>query len=528
MGFQCSTSVLLPLLFSSFLSLSSASTSPEDFNQCLSDGTKTSTIEILYSPDNNSYTSIFDYSTQNLRFTTPTTLKPEFIITPLQPSHIQAAVICSKKHGFQLRVRSGGHDYNGLSYTSTQPFVLIDLINFRDINVDIQDNTAWVQAGATTGELHYRIAQKSNTHGFPTSICTTVGVGGLIGGGGIGFLWRKYGLSADNILDAFIVDVNGNLLDRKSMGEDLFWAIRGGGGASFGVIVSWKIQLVRVPPIVTVFRVPKTIEQGSISLLHKWQNVAHNFPKDIHFLTISRAVQGEKGRTIQTDFEAVFQGRREDLLTLMENKFPELGLKTEDCTEMSWVNSTMYVNYLNGPAEALLNRVPSRSYWKGGSDFVKQAISKNDLEQVFEVMLELGEEYTSGMIVTEPMGGRNEEISESFTPFPHRKGYMFMIQYNLNWQNVDDSSRYLAAARRLYDFMTPLVSKSPRSSYFNYRDLNVGANRDVNTSYEEARGWGNAYFKGNFERLALVKALVDPENYFWSEQSIPPKLRMEY
>ncbi|KAL5702578.1 cinnamyl-alcohol dehydrogenase [Ranunculus cassubicifolius] len=131
-------------------------------------------------------------------------------------------------------------------------------------------------------------------------------------------------------------------------------------------------------------------------------------------------------------------------------------------------------------------------------------------------MLELGEEYLSGMIVTEPMGARIAEISESATPFPHRKGNLYMIQYNLGWQNASASPRYLAAAKRLYNFMTPFVSKSPRSSYLNYRDSDLGGNKDVNTSYEEARVWGKAYFKGNFEKLALVKGNVDPENYFWS------------
>ena len=70
--------------------------------------------------------------------------------------------------------------------------------------------------------------------------------------------------------------------------------------------------------------------------------------------------------------------------------------------------------------------------------------------------------------------------------------------------------------------MTPYVSKSPRASYFNYKDLDLGQNKHHNTSYSEASVWGKKYFKGNFRRLAQIKTEFDPENFFWNEQSIPP------
>ncbi|XVF03117.1 hypothetical protein REPUB_Repub04eG0233200 [Reevesia pubescens] len=79
-----------------------------------------------------------------------------------------------------------------------------------------------VQAGATIGELYYRIAEKSKTFAFPAGVCPTVAVAGHFSGGGYGMLMRKFGIVADYIIDAQLVDVNGRFLDRNSMGEDLF------------------------------------------------------------------------------------------------------------------------------------------------------------------------------------------------------------------------------------------------------------------------------------------------------------------
>ncbi|KAF3498964.1 hypothetical protein DY000_02057869 [Brassica cretica] len=93
--------------------------------------------------------------------------------------------------------------------------------SFRDITVE--GETAWIGAGITLDEVYYRIWEKTKTHGF---VCPTVGAGGHISGGGYGNMIRKYGLSVDYVTDTEIVDVNGRVLDRKGMGEDLFWAIQ--------------------------------------------------------------------------------------------------------------------------------------------------------------------------------------------------------------------------------------------------------------------------------------------------------------
>ncbi|CAN1156918.1 O-acetylstemmadenine oxidase, partial [Linum perenne] len=72
------------------------------------------------------------------------------------------------------------------------------------------------------------IAKHSSQLAFPGGICPTVGVGGHLGSGGFLTLIRKHGLAADNVIDASLVDARGRIFDRRAMGEDVFWAIRGG------------------------------------------------------------------------------------------------------------------------------------------------------------------------------------------------------------------------------------------------------------------------------------------------------------
>ncbi|OVA00266.1 FAD linked oxidase [Macleaya cordata] len=529
MGSSKSSIVVLTLLsfFVFSVTCATSSTLEDNFIQCLSLQQPSIPIPI-YTQSNPSFTSIFLSSARNLRFVSAATPKPLLIILPSDESHIQAAIVCCRKQGLDLKVRSGGHDVEGLSYVSDAPFIIADLVNFRSININLQDNTAWVQAGANLGEVYYRISEKSKTLGFPAGFCPAVGVGGHFSGGGFGALVRKYGLAADQVIDARLVNVDGKILDRQSMGEDLFWAIRGGGASSFAVVLSWKINLVPVPPIVTVATVDRTLQQGATRLVLKWQFIADKLDEDLYIgvtpTVVNIPTQGGQQRTVVASFSILFLGRVDELLQLMQVSFPELGLTRNDTAEMSWVESHVYFYARGRPVEeVLLDRDDSQTkiFLKVKTDYVKIPISEIALEGIWRKFME---EEMATMLWT-PFGGRMNEISEFALPYPHRIGNIFNILYVAGWQDESQSVQKIDWLRTFYDYMTPYVSKFPRTAYLNYKDLDLGTNIDGVFSYLNARTWGVKYFKSNFERLVYVKTKVDPSNFFKNKQSIPPFIR---
>ncbi|XP_024004590.1 berberine bridge enzyme-like 19 isoform X2 [Eutrema salsugineum] len=527
---QTFCSVVFFLLFLS-LPLCSFSQSPNSvynsFLKCFSEKTKSPQAQIaknVFSQSDPSYSSVLRAYIRNARFNTSSTRKPTIIVTPRSDSHVSAAVICSKPlKNFVLKIRSGGHDYDGLSYISDKPFFILDLSNLRDVSVDIASNSAWISAGATLGEVYYRIWEKSKIHGFPAGVCPTVGVGGHLSGGGYGNMLRKFGLSVDNLIDAKIVDVKGRILDRKSMGEDLFWAISGGGGGSFGVVLGYKVKLVPVPPIVTVFRVEQYMDSGAVDMVHKWQSVGPKTDPNLFMRMLIQPVTRKKVKTVRASVVALFLGRANDVVSLLRKEFPELALKKENCTEMSWLQSALWwdnhVNATQTDPKVFLDRnLDSASFGKRKSDYVATPIPRNGIESLFKKMIELGK---IGLVFN-PYGGKMAEIAEDATPFPHRKK-LFKIQYSVNWKesSPEIEKGFLNQAKVLHSFMTGFVSKSPRSAYLNYRDVDIGVNDHGKNSYKEGEVYGRSYFGKNFDRLVKVKTAVDPGNFFRNEQSIP-------
>ncbi|VAI90645.1 unnamed protein product [Triticum turgidum subsp. durum] len=315
--------------------------------------------------------------------------------------------------------------------------------------------------------LYYAVAKNNPRLAFPSGECPTIGVGGHFSGGGIGMMMRKYGLSIDRVVDAKLVNANGELLDRSGMGEDLFWAIRGGGGGNFGVVLSWK----------AVFR-------------------------------------------------ALYLGECGSLASTMRDRFPELNMTSADCQPMTWLQSAAlsFFSFTNSkPVEDVLLPRPASptTFSKGKSDYVRHAIPKAVWKEIYASWFTM---KGAGVIVLEPHGGFMCGVPEDATPYPHRRGVLYVIQYIAYWMSADGGPAATSWLDGFYGFMAHHVTKHPREAYVNFRDLDIGQNalEDDFGAAENARFWGQRYFLGNYERLAKVKAAADPTNYFRNEQSIPP------
>jgi FAD/FMN-containing dehydrogenase len=156
------------------------------------------------------------------------------------------AVNFAREHNILLAVRGGGHSVAGNS--SCEGGLLIDLSRMKGVRVDPKARTVRVQGGATLGDMD----RETQVFGLaaPAGVVSTTGVGGLTLGGGTGWQTRKRGLTIDNLLSVDVVTADGKLLvASRTENEDLFWALRGGGG-NFGVAASFEYQAYPVGPTV--------------------------------------------------------------------------------------------------------------------------------------------------------------------------------------------------------------------------------------------------------------------------------------
>lgn len=152
---------------------------------------------------------------------------------------VSEAIRAARPMGISASIHNGGQDWNGRSLCDDN--LVIDLSGMKAISVDVERHEAIIGGGVTTEQL----SRAAGEHGLAAVIGNdgAVGVVGLILGGGYGPLMTRFGLACDNLLSAEVVLPDGEIVRcDESQRQDLFWALRGGGG-NFGAVTSARIRL---------------------------------------------------------------------------------------------------------------------------------------------------------------------------------------------------------------------------------------------------------------------------------------------
>jgi len=172
--------------------------------------------------------------------------RPAVIVRCAGTDDVVAAVGAARDSGLSVAVRGGGHSASG--YGTCDDGIVIDLSPMKDIVIDAQACSVRAGAGLTWGEFD----AATQEHGLAVTggRFSTTGIAGLTLGSGSGWLERKCGLTADNLLAAEVVLADGRVVTASAeQNADLFWGLRGGGG-NFGIVTSFEYRLHHVGPII--------------------------------------------------------------------------------------------------------------------------------------------------------------------------------------------------------------------------------------------------------------------------------------
>jgi len=416
--------------------------------------------------------------------------RPELIARCVDVEDVLAAIAYGRDNRLLTAIRGGAH--NGPGFGVVDGGLVIDLSSMRGVHVDPEARTVRVSGGAVWGDVDHA------THAFglatPSGFISTTGVGGLTLGGGIGYLTRTYGLTIDNLLEADVVLADGRFVKASAEeNEDLFWALRGGGG-NFGVVTSF---LFRLHPVHTVMAGPTfwPLAQAS-EVMHAYREFIMRAPEDISgffaFLTVPPVPM----------FPAALHGQKVCAIVW--------------CCCASAERTEAETRAMRSVGKPLLDAVgpmpfpvvqsmfdglyPPGLQWYWRADFVNE-LGDGAIARHLEFGAKLPTMHSTMHLY--PINGAAHRIGETDTAFSYR---------DANWAEVIVG-------------VDPDPAKAPMittwcKSYFDALHPYSAGGAYTNFMMDEGVERVRASFRGNYDRLVRVKKKYDPENFFRVNQNI--------
>ena len=415
--------------------------------------------------------------------------RPGVIVRAATVEDVSTVVGLAARAGLAVAVRSGGHGLSDDMFVDVP--IMVDLSLLKGVNINADEGTARVQAGATSGDL----AGPAHAHGLAltTGDTSSVGLGGLASGGGIGFMVRKFGLTIDNLISAQVVTADGSIVTAsETENPDLFWGVRGGAG-NFGIVTEFEFRMARVGQILgggIVFPATREVIRGYV-------DYSPNAPEDLS--TIGQLMPAPPAPFIPQEWvgKPVFMvlvcwiGGIEDGQKALE---PLRKL----ATPVAEIIAPMpYPGIYNLTAEAAVPRGNSvRSQFQ-------LEISDDSIDKMIAAMPH--GKAMMNMVQIRGLGGALAAVPAEATAFSDRDARYFTSVIAVWEDEKEDATPHRDWIRSLYD----QIKHEASGVYVNF--LETESEERIRECYGE-----------NFARMVELKRKYDPANMFRFNQNIKP------
>jgi len=419
--------------------------------------------------------------------------RPEIIVCCEASSDVQAAVGFARQRGLLLSVKGGGHAY--AANTVGDGGLLIDLSPMKAIEIDAGAQTATVEPGVTWGEVD-RVTRELGLVAIGGTV-SSVGVAGLILGGGSGYLSRLHGMAIDNLIAARVVTADGQIVQaRTDENPDLFWALRGGGG-NFGVVTQFDLQLHPIGSQVTFGQIVHRFDDAP-GVIRRYREFMNGAPDEVQAYAFVLRIPPIP------EFPEKYHGQLAiDLVVLNAEAGPEAEAVFAPLLDfgdpiLAYVAPQPYGEVL----AAFDAGLPAGQRYESRSHDLA-ALSDEAIDCFVDQVADLPGAFTMAYIGEN--SGAMGRVEPTATAFAGRKA---QYSYHLlgGWENPEDDDAVTAWIRSFHKAMEPFAQ---RTVYINL--LGTDEETRVPDAYGE-----------NYARLVETKRKWDPDNLFRSNHNITP------
>jgi FAD/FMN-containing dehydrogenase len=419
--------------------------------------------------------------------------KPLAIAQCVDAADVMAAIAAARDSDLDLAVRGGGHSVPG--FGAIDDGLVLDLSRMNYVRVDPVKKVANVGGGATLGDVDHA------TYPFGLAaaggVVSTTGVGGLTLGGGLGYLTRSVGLTIDNLLSADVVLADGRQVTASDyQNEDLFWALRGGGG-NFGVVTNFEFQLHEVGDVVGG---PMFFEFGDAqAVLECYREYMMHAPEQLGCFF---------GWQIAPPLPFIPEDRVGDLFCVLvpcwNGPHEEAEQVVKPFRDAAEVKAELFEVMPFPTLQSLFDdAVPKvmQNYWK--ADFITELT-----DDAIAAHIEHGAKtpHISSSMHLHPINGAAQRVGADDTAFGHRDKNFAPVIVGM-WDDPAENEANTKWVKDYYEAIHPYSGSD--GGYINFM-----------SGDDDDRAPAN--YGVNYERLAQVKTTYDPDNLFHVNQNIVP------